>query len=140
MGDAGPPPTLYDVIVIGAGLSGLQAATELEAAGLNIVVLEAKDRVGGKTLSVSNGRGGTVDVGAAWINDTTQKRMWVLAQKFGIDVVIQRAVGRDLQQQADGSVDLLPFGEIKVCDCNFYIDQRTSTCKKMKADSRLGLA
>jgi len=113
MGDVSIPET-YDVIIIGAGLSGLQAATDLQAAGLNILVLEAKDRVGGKTYSVSNGQGGTVDVGAAWINDTTQRRMYALSQKFGIDVVEQRSVGFDIQQQTDGSVDILPFGEIKV--------------------------
>ena len=114
MGDAGITSPTYDVIVIGAGLSGLQAATDLQAAGLNIHVLEAKDRVGGKTWSVSNGRGGTIDVGAAWINDTTQRRMYVLAQKFRIDCIKQRSIGLDIHQQDDGSIDMLPFGEIKV--------------------------
>jgi hypothetical protein len=55
-----------------------------------------------------------VDVGAAWINDTTQRRMYALSQKFGIDVVVQRSTGLNIQQQEDGSVDLLPFGEVKV--------------------------
>jgi monoamine oxidase len=114
MGDASVSMP-YDVIIIGAGLSGLQAATDLQASGLKIKVLEAKDRVGGKTLSIPTGRGGTVDVGAAWINDTTQRRMWVLAQKFGIDVIKQRSEGRDLQQLDGGSVILLPFGELNVC-------------------------
>lgn len=120
MGDAGSISEVgeqvksVDVIIIGAGLSGLQAATDLQAAGLSTLNLEAKDRVGGKTYSVSNGRKGTVDVGAAWINDTTQRRMYALSQKFGIDVVVQRSTGLDIQQQEDGSVDLLPFGEVKV--------------------------
>jgi len=104
-----------DVVIVGAGLSGLQAATNIQAAGLTCVVLEAKDRVGGKTYSVPTGKGsGVVDVGAAWINDTTQRRMYALSQKFGIDVIKQRATGRDIQQQEDGSIDVLPYGEFKV--------------------------
>jgi monoamine oxidase len=112
--EAGEQAKSIDVIIVGAGLSGLQAATDLQAAGLTTLNLEAKDRVGGKTYSVSNGRKGTVDVGAAWINDTTQRRMYALSQKFGIDVVVQRSTGLDIQQQEDGSVGLLPFGEVKV--------------------------
>jgi pyruvate/2-oxoglutarate dehydrogenase complex dihydrolipoamide dehydrogenase (E3) component len=112
--EAGEQVTSIDVIIIGAGLSGLKAATDLQAAGLTTLNLEAKGRVGGKTYSVSNGRKGTVDVDAAWINDTTQRRMYALSQKFGIDVVVQRSTGLDIQQQEDGSVDLLPFGEVKV--------------------------
>ena len=95
--EAGEQVTSIDVIIIGAGLSGLKAATDLQAAGLTTLNLEAKGRVGGKTYSVSNGRKGTVDVDAAWINDTTQRRMYALSQKFGIDVVVQRSTGLDIQ-------------------------------------------
>jgi monoamine oxidase len=95
--EAGEQATSIDDIIVGAGLSGLQAATDLQAAGPTTLNLEAKDRVRGKTYSVSNGRRGTVDVGAAWINDTTQRRMYALLQKFGIDVVVQRSTGLDIQ-------------------------------------------
>lgn len=48
-------PKVNDVIVIGAGLSGLSAAKVCHDKGLNVLVLEARDRVGGRTLSDDNG-------------------------------------------------------------------------------------
>jgi len=86
-----------DVVVVGAGLSGLQAAADVQAAGLSCVVLEAKDRVGGKTLSVKPENGaGTVDLGAAWINDRTHPKMYALFQKFGCEPIIQKMEGYEV--------------------------------------------
>src|ERR1700733_14644339 len=73
----------YDVVVIGAGLSGLEAARNIHKAGLSVLVLEAKDRIGGKARSVSNDGNGFIELGAAWINDTNQSEMWAMAQKYG---------------------------------------------------------
>ena len=42
----------YDVVVIGTGLSGLEAARNIHKSGLSVLVLEAKDRIGGKTRIV----------------------------------------------------------------------------------------
>ena len=107
-------PKPVDVIVVGAGLSGLQAAHDVHAAGFSILVLEAKDRVGGKTWSRATTSGGTVDCGAAWINDTNQSKIWALAQRFGLETLKQRAEGRDLHQLPDGSVKIVPFGASRV--------------------------
>lgn len=58
-----------DVIVIGAGLAGLVAARELTAAGHQVAVLEARDRVGGRTWTVDFPEVGThVDLGAEWLS------------------------------------------------------------------------
>lgn len=84
--------TDVDVVIVGAGLSGLQAATDVHNAGLSYVVLEAKDRVGGKTEAVKVGNG-TLDVGAAWINDKTQPRMYELYRRFGFEPLVQRVEG-----------------------------------------------
>lgn len=89
--------TDVDVVVVGAGLSGLQAATDVQGAGFSCIVLEAKDRVGGKTLSttVENGAG-LLDLGAAWINDRTQYKMYNLFKKFGCEPIIQRMEGYEV--------------------------------------------
>ncbi|OQU95645.1 hypothetical protein CLAIMM_01827 [Cladophialophora immunda] len=86
-----------DVVVVGAGLSGLQAATDVQATGFSCVVLEAKDRVGGKTFTttVENGPG-SLDLGAAWINDKTHDRMYALFNKFGCEPIIQRMEGNEV--------------------------------------------
>ena len=59
-------PGRVRVVVIGAGLAGLTAAHALHAAGHGVTVLEARDRVGGRTLT-AHGADGAVDLGASWI-------------------------------------------------------------------------
>lgn len=86
-----------DVVVVGAGLSGLQAATDIHKSKVSYVVLEAKDRVGGKTQAVNMDHGpGVLDIGGAWINDTTQPRMYALFQKFGFEALPQRVEGDEV--------------------------------------------
>lgn len=104
-------PQPIDVIVIGAGLSGLRAAVEVHNAGLSVTVFEGRDRVGGKTLSVAASHlGGKIDLGAAWINDTNQSEMYKLAREFGFDLVEQRATGMNLTRGSDGKLVKFPHG------------------------------
>ena len=108
--------TTTDAIIVGAGLSGLKAAADLQAAGYSCIVLEANDRIGGKTLSVpslpskAEGDCGVVDVGAAWINDTNQSYMWALAKKYGIALEKQRTSGSSIFEDVDGQIQVLPYG------------------------------
>ena len=62
-----------DVAVIGAGLAGLTAARILARAGLSVRVLEARDRVGGRTLSHRTEHGEVVDLGAQWLGPTQDR-------------------------------------------------------------------
>ena len=57
----------YEVIVIGAGISGMGAAKELIAQGCNVTVLEARDRTGGRIYTDVMGTT-KVDMGASWIH------------------------------------------------------------------------
>ncbi len=72
-----------DVVVVGAGFAGLAAARELTARGASVIVLEARDRVGGRVLNHSIGEGKVVEVGAQWIGPT-QDRLAALAQETGV--------------------------------------------------------
>jgi monoamine oxidase len=72
-----------DVVVVGAGLSGLCAARKLRAQGASVIVVEARDRVGGRTRTEQIGQG-TFDLGGQWIGPG-QKRLHALADELGIE-------------------------------------------------------
>jgi monoamine oxidase len=76
-----PVPDQVDVVVIGGGVSGLRAARSLVALGLEPVVLEARERVGGRTWSTQIGEG-VFDLGGQWLGPT-QRRAYRLAKDLG---------------------------------------------------------
>lgn len=85
--------TDVDVAVVGAGLAGLTAARRLDQAGLEVRVLEARDRVGGRTLTRTVG-GEAVDMGAQWIGPT-QHRIHALVEELGVETFEQHTAGAD---------------------------------------------
>lgn len=92
-----------DVVVVGAGLAGLAAARALRAAGRSVIVLEARDRVGGRTLNHELGPdhpGKVVEVGGQWVGPT-QTRLLALARELGIDTHPTHAVGENLIEYGD---------------------------------------
>ncbi|KAH7357154.1 monoamine oxidase [Rhexocercosporidium sp. MPI-PUGE-AT-0058] len=104
---------IFDVIIIGAGLSGLQAGLSLQAADRSILILEARSRVGGKTNSVQRPDGkGVQEIGAAWLNNTNQSHIWEYVQQFGLTAVVQNIEGSVAAENADGKCHLFPFGEL----------------------------
>jgi len=75
---------VYDVVVIGAGISGLSAAEALRQLGYDVVVLEAKDRIGGRIWTVDS-EAGPLDLGASWIHGIKNNPIYVLTEKYDID-------------------------------------------------------
>ena len=86
--------TDVDAVVVGAGISGLVAARELRRAGASVLVLEARDRVGGKMHTVEI-EGAPVDLGAHWVGPT-QRRIGALARELGIEIETQYLDGEHL--------------------------------------------
>jgi monoamine oxidase len=89
---AGGDPQAVDVAVVGAGLSGLSAARRLRERGRTVVVVEARDRVGGKMRTDIVG-GHHADLGAHWIGPT-QDRVAALARELGVRTEPQPLAGR----------------------------------------------
>ncbi len=82
-----------DVAIIGAGLTGLTAAAALERAGLSVIVLEARDRVGGRLLNHDLGDGHVVELGGAYLGEK-QERLEALASELRIDTFETFAAGK----------------------------------------------
>lgn len=87
--------TTADVVVIGAGISGLVAARRLVAQGLSVVVLEANDRVGGRTHSLSIGDGLTTEGGGQWIGPG-QDRIFALIDELGLHTFKTYTAGQSI--------------------------------------------
>src|SRR3954471_5834241 len=102
---AGARTASADVVVVGAGLAGLTAARVLTAAGRRVVVLEARDRVGGRTLNHALPGGHVADLGGTWIGPT-QNAVAALAAELGLATFAQVDDGNALYYR-DGVV--LPF-------------------------------
>lgn len=83
-----------DFIIVGAGFAGLIAARELRKAGKSVIVLEANDRVGGRTKPALLA-GETVDIGGQWVGPT-QTHLLALAAEYGVKTVKQYADGDNI--------------------------------------------
>lgn len=89
-----------DVVVVGAGVGGLMAARTFVDAGRDVMVLEARDRVGGRLLSVPAGTAG-IDLGATWFW-ANEPRVRALVSDLGLAVHAQHIDGDALYQDQRG--------------------------------------
>jgi monoamine oxidase len=85
-----------DVVVVGAGLSGLMAARALLAVGVEPLVVEARDRVGGRTWTRPASGGTPLDLGGQWIGPT-QRRVLALAEELGVQTYKTWDTGQNIE-------------------------------------------
>lgn len=110
-------------LVIGAGFSGLAAARMLQRHGIETLVVEARDRVGGRTHTRYVADGLQIDLGGQWFGPT-QTRMYELAAEHGIELFPLQEVGRALVHQ--GSDRPEQFTEVIADTCR-RIDELAAT-------------
>jgi len=95
-------PRKVDVAVVGAGLAGLAAARSVAAAGKSVLVVEARDRVGGRTLNLPIGGGANIEIGGQWVGPT-QDRIVALGDELGVKTFKTYNTGDNVYYQ-DGRV------------------------------------
>ena len=102
--DSAPAAGRKRIIVVGAGMAGLGAASTLRERGFDVTVLEARGRIGGRVNSVER-FGTTIDLGAAWIHDSRGNPLTAVAKSAGLTTVAtdyDRVELRRAGQQAVG--------------------------------------
>ncbi|MCZ8240155.1 MAG: FAD-dependent oxidoreductase [Leptospiraceae bacterium] len=131
----GKPNTDYDVIIIGAGASGLYAADLLHKANKSILILEANERVGGRVFSHELKQGEHVELGANWMAREGQNRLKSLANQYGFGFNTNHENGKSIylteEKKIIHTIDENPlsfFASIDVLQLGYKLD---SHAKKM---------
>ncbi len=98
-------PSSVDVAIIGAGAAGLGAANALKDSGLSVIVLEARDRVGGRAHTIKASPEVTFDVGCGWLHSADRNSFVKIAEALDFEINRnlppwrERAYGKAFPQQ-----------------------------------------
>jgi monoamine oxidase len=96
-GSRGGAARTADVVIVGGGLSGLAAAHAVVSAGRSALVVEARDRVGGRTLNHPIGGGKVIEAGGEWVGPT-QDRVHAYIADLGLSTFPEYIVGNHIYQ------------------------------------------
>ncbi|MGQ0375923.1 MAG: flavin monoamine oxidase family protein [Nitrososphaerota archaeon] len=134
----------HEIIVIGAGMAGIAAANQLHENGYDVIVLEARDRIGGRMQTDRSYEGYNLDVGASWIHGTKENPIAELTNEYDIEtvpfddeesVIFYDENGIKIDQKTKNSMHEL-YRQFEV----FYDDYRDDILKKDKKDVSLNEA
>jgi monoamine oxidase len=79
-------PSTVDVAIIGAGAAGLGAANALKDSGLSAIVLEARERVGGRAYTIQAAPDVVFDVGCGWLHSANENSFVPIAERLGFEI------------------------------------------------------
>lgn len=99
-------PRTFDTIVVGAGLAGLTAARELRKQGREVLVIEARNRIGGRTWT-DTFNGYEIERGGAWV-DPRQPHVWRELSRYGLPIVADAGPERVLMPTLTGFAEYDP--------------------------------
>jgi monoamine oxidase len=143
-GDEAPPssgatPTQVDVVVVGAGLAGLSAARAVAAQGRSVVVLEARDRVGGRTLNYDLGEGKVVEIGGEFVGPT-QNYTLGLAKELGVETYpayqkLQSAYINERGRVSHYEGDIPSAGVLGIVDLALLVTKIDALAAKVPVDA-----
>ncbi|HEY6257081.1 MAG TPA: FAD-dependent oxidoreductase [Xanthobacteraceae bacterium] len=117
---AAPSRLTADVCVVGAGFAGLAAAFRLQQAGADVVVLEARNRVGGRSFTLATEDGAWVELGAQWVGPP-QERFLALIKEMGCETYRSPTDGKWIQR---GILDKNAYDHIDGEGPNSYPGER----------------
>lgn len=110
------PNTVYDVLVLGAGVSGMSAAHHLLDSGLEVLVLEARDRLGGRVWTDRELAGFPVELGAEFIHGE-RAATWAWVERLHLQTLPWRKTDDSLVRTSDGQ--LLSMRDARLRDRGF---------------------
>ncbi|HHJ35081.1 MAG TPA: FAD-binding protein, partial [Gammaproteobacteria bacterium] len=101
------PVEHHSIIIIGAGLSGLYAAWKIQQQQQDVIILEARERTGGRILSpyLNGHTGSCVDMGPAWVWPEFQPRLQRLLTRLGLQLFKQNTDGDMLYELDAKSIE-----------------------------------
>ncbi len=100
---------MHDLIIIGGGLAGLALAANAARTGADVVLLDARDRLGGRVLAHQTAAG-RYDLGPAWIWPGMQPRLRALVAEAGLTTYPQHEAGGLMFEDASGTIQLFARG------------------------------
>ncbi len=128
-----------DFCVVGAGFAGLTAALRLKQAGRSVALLEARDRIGGRTFTETRADGTWIDRGGAWVGPG-QDRIYALMSEFGVPSYKQYAAGEAMmvvdgkQSRYRGTVPLT-LNPIATVNLGTAMLELATMCKTIPLDA-----
>jgi len=127
-----------DIVIIGAGYAGIAAAKKLHEAGRSFLLLEARDRIGGRTHTQQLDCGATVDLGAQWIGPT-QHHIWKWVKETNTGTFDCYDTGKNIlawKNKVSTYKGTIPkIDPISLIDLGLAIDKINKLCKQIPLDA-----